>query len=507
MREKKVEKHPAVIINRIVIIGEPEKERIRTGCSRYEEELVNATTGTDVSLNKEKALSELKRMHPGLRELRMKTFIVQKYEEENWEWKIRAYEDAKNELSEKFGLRVPTAEEKLEAVRDKGNLTEIQRCVPENRFSRKISNLEIAALVQLKFRKTPEGKLNIKKFGHDEKTIIEKLLPGYAPLEERATEIELQRLKFEIIEKFASKGRYRSVYPSCTALYNSNSCGIETLRSAVRKYKEAEIVLEFMGKKSDRVVFRDLALTKGKDAINEDASLSADIEYANGKKASFDAVFDGVGESEKASLASRMAVEVFKLGMMLDPPQNEKQLEVFMSMADMAIFLNKDKEVGMCSSSTTGVAVLVNGKKAYTAHAGDSRWMLFRNNKTYRRSVDHSIAEHFKRKGLLDYEDVPEELSSVVASSLGSGFTHLDSDSFGLRKGDVFLLCSDGISDVVMAVEMEKILSEHPVDVAQRKIFELALSRDKSGQEYETPFNIYVWGKHDDKTLRMKKIE
>jgi len=133
--------------------------------------------------------------------------------------------------------------------------------------------------------------------------------------------------------------------------------------------------------------------------------------------------------------------------------------------------------------------------------------MLFRNNKTYRRSVDHSIAEHFKRKGLLDYEDVPQELSSVVASSLGSGFTHLDSDSFGLRKGDVFLLCSDGISDVVMAVEMEKILSEHPIDVAQRKIFELALSRDKSGQEYETPFNIYVWGKHDDKTLRMKKIE
>lgn len=513
MREKKVERHPSVITGRIIIVGKPSPEKIQTGRSVYEEALVKAVTGMGNDYDEKLAAAKLKEMHPGERELRVGTFIAQQYEEEGWELKVKAYEGAKKDLCEKYGLKEPTDKEKLEAVRNSDVLSEVQKLALINRFSFRISELRLAALVQLRLRKTPDEKLDIKKFTSDEKIILDKLLPGKGPLDERAMPVELQRAKNEFIEKFVTKGQYRILYPSCNALYKNGNCGIETLRKVVRERKEAEILLEFMGKKTSKVKFReDLTLTKGKsskdkDRINEDAYLSADIEYADGKKASLDVVFDGVGESEKAHLASSMAVEVFKLGMLLEPPRSEKDLEILTSMSDVAIFLNRDKKVGLCNSSTTAAAVLTNKKKAYVANVGDSRWMVFRNNNRHRQSVDHSIAEDLKRKGLLSHEEIPDELSSVIASALGTGFTYLDSDSFNVKKGDVILVCSDGISDVVMPVEMEKLLSENPVETAEKMIFDMAVEREKSDKEYETLVSMYVWGKNDDKTLRMKKIE
>ena len=513
MREKRVERHPDVITGKIIIVGKPSPEKIQTGRSVYEENLVKAVTGMGDDYDERPATAKLKAMHPGERELRMRTFIAQTYEEEGWELKVKAYEEVEKDLCEKYGLREPTDEEKIQAVRNPGNLSDNQKLALAKRFSHRVSKLRLAALVQLALRKTDNKKLDFKKFTNDEKIIIEKLLPGKGPLEERATHGELERVKYEFIEKFSTEGEYRVPYPSCNALYNNGNCGIETLRKVVRERKEAEILLEFMGKKVSKVKFReDLTLTKGKTSkdkhrINEDAYLSADIEYADGRKASFDAVFDGVGESEKAYMASGTAVEVFKLGMLLEPPQNEKDLEILTSMADIAIFLNRDEKVGMGNSSTTAAAVLTNGKKAYTVNAGDSKWIVFRNNNRHRQSVDHSIAEDLKRRGLLSREDTPDELSSVIASALGTGFTYLDSDSFNVKKGDVILVCSDGISDVVMPVEIENILSDNPVETAEKMIFDTAVERAENDKEYETPVNMYVWGKNDDKTLRIKKIE
>jgi len=513
MREKKVERQPDVITRRIIIVGKPSPEKIQTGRSVYEEALVRGVTGMGDDYDEKLAAAKLKEMHPGERELRMRTFIAQQYEEDRWELKVKAYEVAKKDLCKKYRLREPTDEEKIQAVRNPDNLSDNQKLALAKRFSHRVSKLRLAALVQLVLRKTDNKKLDFKKFTGDEKIILEKLLPGKGPLEERATHGELERVKYEFIEKFTTEGGYRIPYSSCNALYNNGNCGIETLRKVVKERKEAEILLEFMGKKVNKVKFmEDLTLTKGKTSkdkhrINEDAYLSADIEYADGRRASLDAVFDGVGESEKAYLASGMAVEVFKLGLLLEPPQNEHDLEILTSMADIAIFLNRDKKVGMCNSSTTAAAILTNGKKAYTVNAGDSKWMVFRNNNRHLRSVDHSIAEDLKRKGLLSQEEIPDELSSVISSALGTGFTYLDTDSFNIKKGDVILVCSDGISDVVMLVEIEKLLSENPVETAEKIIFDIAVERAEDNKEYETLVNMYVWGKNDDKTLRMKKIE
>jgi len=505
MRQKKVESNQAVTKGRVVVLGKPASERIDTGCSIYEELLIKAATGMNDNYEERRAVAKLKEMDPGIRELKMRTLIAEQYEDENWEAKIKAYEESKNGLYEKFGLKEPSDEERLEAVRNSDNLTESQKLALINKFARKISNLETAALVQLKLRATDDNKLDLRKFTYDEKRIIDKLLPGNAPLEERATQTELQRLKFELIEKFKSDGHGgRFVFPSASALYRTEDCNIESLRNAVRERKEAEVILEFMGRKTNKVNFRyDLTFTKGKNSINEDDYLSAEIEYAEGKTATFDAVFDGVGESRNAHLASAMAVEVFKLAMLLEPPRNNKDMEIIMSMADLAIFQNKDREVGLCTSSTTAVAALIKENKAYVAHVGDSKWMLFRNNKRHYYSIDHSMGEDCRKKGI---EFLPE-FAGAITSALGTGFSHIDSDDFFVKKGDIFILCTDGISDVVLVAEMEKVLAEYPIEVAEEIIFNMALTRSKGAQEYPTILDVMVWGKYDDKTLRMKKIE
>jgi len=501
----KEETTPAVIKGRVVIIGQPKKEKIQSTFTPYEKELTMAALGID-SYNEKEAGEKLKAMDPGVRELKIKTFIARQYEDAHWEGKIIAYEESMKGMYEKFGLREPTKKEKLEAVRTSDNLTETQKLALVNKFSRKISNLELAALLQLRLRVIDERGLHIKKFTRDERAVIDKLLPGNAPLEEKATQAELQRLKFELIEKFKSNGKGdRNIFPSANVLYISREYGIETLRKAVSEHKEAEVVLEFMGRKTNKVKFRDdLTLTKGKNSINEDDYLSAEIRYADGKTATFDAVFDGVGESKKAHLASAMAVEVFKLAMLLEPPRNHKDMEIILSMADLAIFQNEDKEVGLCCSSTTAVAALIKGNKAYVAHAGDSKWMLFRNNHRHYHSIDHSMGEDCRKKGIVFLA----EFAGAITSALGTGFSYIDSDDFFVRKEDVLVLCSDGVSDVVMPIEMEKILSEHPPEIAQEIIFGMAVAREKSDKEYPTIIgNMMTWGKYDDKTLRMKRIE
>lgn len=519
MRRRSAEKKSPVIIGRIQTIGEKSKEAPSVlEVPDYSERLLRAVTG---ARNNNEAEKILKSMHPGVRELRFRNEIAKFYENWGWQCLIRDYTRAKHELEERHGLKEPTAEEKLEAVRDESNLTDTQKLALMSRFAATESNLEAAASIQLKLRNTDANKLSLKIFTLDEKKILDKLLPGKAPLEEKATPEEFARLKKELIQKFEFVYRNKNghnlenkvVFPSCLALFNGAECGIETLRSAVRKKKEAETVLEFMGKKPQHeVVFRHhRGLTHGKEkGKNEDAKFSADI-HVNGKTKRLDAVFDGVGESDKAESASGMAVEVFKLGLMLKPPESEKDLELLMSMTDLAIFTEKAAETGLSSSMTTAVAVLSDGKKAIACHVGDSKWMIFRDNRLMHFNIDHTYAEEIKQN-LRENGHSPakcaREFSNAITSALGSDFRRLESHTFKLKKGDIILLCSDGISDTVWVDEMEKIFSEDSeIEISETRISDLARSRDDYDKEYDTIVGSIVKGKFDDKTLILQKIE
>ncbi|NYZ77097.1 protein phosphatase 2C domain-containing protein [Candidatus Micrarchaeota archaeon] len=518
MSGKHVEKQEAVIARPIRVIGDWSKAHLSSiELPDYKMKLIEAVTR---SRRKDEAIGILKGMHPGARELKLRTEIAKLYGEDNWEQDVERYTKAMGELRWEYGLRSPDSDEKLEAVRNEDNLSEAQKIALANRFKMGISNLEIAASIQLKLRKTDGKKLSLKMFDENERKILNVLLPGKSPLEEKASSEELERLKKELIEKFYVKIENRSgiylerkvIYPAALALYNSGECGIETLRQAVREKKEAEILLEFMGREPQhKVEFVERGLTRRKNdvnedalnRVNEDALLSADI-HVNGKIKRLDAVFDGVGSSNKASSASSMAVEVFKLGLLLKPPKSTADLELLMGMADLAIFTCRAANVGLDASATTAAVFLLDGKNAAASHAGDSGWKVFRKNKAIYSSIDHSVAAELEKDGH------PSEgpRSSVITSALGTSFNHLDSCILDLKKGDVYVLYTDGVGDTVKNEEMGKIFSEEDdVALSETRIFTLARSRNENDKKYPSLTGGIVYGKCDDDTVIAGRVE
>lgn len=100
--------------------------------------------------------------------------------------------------------------------------------------------------------------------------------------------------------------------------------------------------------------------------------------------------------------------------------------------------------VGMGS---TFVAVLINKQAAYVAHAGDSRCYQFRGKRCLYRSQDHSlVAELVRKKALTEEEARVSPQSNVISRGLGSVSNNVpDIDVVGYRRGDRFVLCTDGV--------------------------------------------------------------
>lgn len=96
---------------------------------------------------------------------------------------------------------------------------------------------------------------------------------------------------------------------------------------------------------------------------------------------------------------------------------------------------------------TTVVAILVNGESAIVCHAGDSRCYRLHGRFMLFRTQDHSLVGELVRKKVLTEEEArTSPQSNVIAKSLGSKTDHNpDIEEMGYRKGDRFILCTDGI--------------------------------------------------------------
>jgi serine/threonine protein phosphatase PrpC len=112
---------------------------------------------------------------------------------------------------------------------------------------------------------------------------------------------------------------------------------------------------------------------------------------------------------------------------------------------------------------TTIVLARFSGDEIFYAHVGDSRLYRLRDEKLLQMTIDHSLAEQLIKKGELARKDVPKFAKKHrVTRAIG-----LDSDvkpaiaSDLVKDGDVYLLCSDGLTDLVTNDEIQLILSRY----------------------------------------------
>jgi PPM family protein phosphatase len=187
---------------------------------------------------------------------------------------------------------------------------------------------------------------------------------------------------------------------------------------------------------------------------NEDALLS---------RAPLFVVADGMGGAQAGEVASQIAVESFEGGLD-DSAEPERALAELTRAANSRIHELSHSHTEQAGMGTTLTALYVGEREVSIAHVGDSRAYRLRGDELMRLTDDHSLVDELMRQGRLTREEAEEHPQrSVITRALGpEGTVEVDTRSFHARAGDVFLLCSDGLTTMVAEDEVAKLLREHP---------------------------------------------
>lgn len=189
-------------------------------------------------------------------------------------------------------------------------------------------------------------------------------------------------------------------------------------------------------------------------------------------------VCDGMGGHEAGEIASRLAVETIVHCFENDDSDPLVMLPRAVQAANRAIYDTGTKNRSMRGMGTTCTALLLRGGFAYSAHVGDSRLYLMRAGDVFLMTEDHSAVMDLVRRGLLTREESrnhPDK--NVISRALGSHptveVTHWP-QPFAVRAGDRFLLCSDGLYDLVSDEQLLVIAGEGHPQVACDRLIRLA---------------------------------
>jgi PPM family protein phosphatase len=173
-------------------------------------------------------------------------------------------------------------------------------------------------------------------------------------------------------------------------------------------------------------------------------------------------VADGMGGAQAGEVASQLAVESFKGGLH-ESPEPEVALERLAQEANTRIHERSHSHTEQAGMGTTLTALYVGPRDVAIAHVGDSRAYCWRDGELIRLTEDHSLVDELLRQGRLTPKEAEEHPQrSVITRALGPELeVEVDTRSFRARPGDVYLLCSDGLTtmvseDVVAAVLREQ---------------------------------------------------
>src|SRR5215207_8966737 len=172
------------------------------------------------------------------------------------------------------------------------------------------------------------------------------------------------------------------------------------------------------------------------------------------------AVADGMGGAQAGEVASRIAAGAFERGRLRDDAPAEGQLEQIAQRANREIHKLAQEDSSRAGMGTTLTAALLRGDEVALSHVGDSRAYVLRDGQLKRLTKDHSLVEELRRQGRLTEEQAEEHPQrSIITRALGpEPSVSVDTMTFPARDGDVFLLCSDGLTTMVSDEEIRDIL-------------------------------------------------
>lgn len=162
------------------------------------------------------------------------------------------------------------------------------------------------------------------------------------------------------------------------------------------------------------------------------------------------AVADGMGGAKAGEVASSLAAAALKEGGG-DGPDAETRVTELIQEANRRVFRRANEDRDASGMGTTMTVALVERGRVVFGHVGDSRAYLIRDGKIEQLTDDHSLVAELVRSGRLTPEEAETHPQrSVITRAVGTE-AEVDVDTFSIEPapGDLFLICSDGLTDMV----------------------------------------------------------
>jgi protein phosphatase len=166
-----------------------------------------------------------------------------------------------------------------------------------------------------------------------------------------------------------------------------------------------------------------------------------------------------MGGAQAGELASSLAAEALRDDTSQAEGDGERRVDELIQAANRRVYERQSEDAAASGMGTTMTVALVEDGRVAIGHVGDSRAYLIRDRRLEQLTEDHSLVAELVRSGKLSPEEAEgHPQRSVITRALGTD-PDVDVDTFSVetRPGDLFLLCSDGLTAMV---DDETILAE-----------------------------------------------
>jgi PPM family protein phosphatase len=210
----------------------------------------------------------------------------------------------------------------------------------------------------------------------------------------------------------------------------------------------------------------------------------------------FFAVADGMGGAKAGEVASAMAAETFE-GESDSGEPAEAQLTRILREANRRIYdlaVSDDSHRGM---GTTVTAAKVTGNEVSLGHVGDSRAYRLRDGELEQLTRDHSLVAELERSGQITPEAAEHHPQrSIITRALGpEPDVQVDTYTLAGRDGDLFLICSDGLTSMISDDELASILRS--ADTLEEAADSLVRAANQSGGKDNITVVLFRLGNGD----------
>jgi protein phosphatase len=210
-------------------------------------------------------------------------------------------------------------------------------------------------------------------------------------------------------------------------------------------------------------------------------------------------VADGMGGYKVGEVASAIAAQLIlnevRSGIAAGDPNSKASGSAFsratlvirdaVAKANAEVFRTA-QEIPQCQGmGTTVVVVLYHGDKVSIAHVGDSRVYRLRGNEFKQITRDHSLIQELIDRGFFTPEEAAENTpKNLVTRALGiEQSVEVDVQEQDLQAGEIYLLCSDGLNDMVDDEEIHLTLSKYSANLVQAATELVRLANEKGGKD------------------------